>query len=336
MTQIGQFSGLALLLLAAMLLSLSLGNYPMAIADILHFFSALIGLGAMDAGQYDLLYNILVDVRLPRVLAAVSVGMALSGSGAAFQAVFRNPLVSPGMLGVLAGASFGATLGMLIHGSWLIIQTSAMLFGLLAVVLGVVIGMIFGRGSIITLLLGGIISSALFSALLSMVKFVADPQDELPSIIYWLMGSLGLTSLTDVLWLLPPMLAAVVVLCGFGRALDAMSMGDDEAKALGVPVLWVRYGVIIAATMASALSVSIAGIVGWVGLLTPHVARMLVGPGNTKLMPVSIMLGAIFLLLADCLARVISQVEIPIGIVTECLGLPLFLLVLHRARKGWN
>ncbi|MCL1075288.1 FecCD family ABC transporter permease [Shewanella dokdonensis] len=336
MTLFGQFSGLVLLLLAAMLLSLSLGNYPMTVTDILHFLGALTGISAMDAAQYDLLYNILIDVRLPRVLAAVLVGMALSGSGAAFQAVFRNPLVSPGMLGVLAGASFGATLGMLWHGSWLVIQSSAFLFGLLAVALGVAIGMIFGRGSIITLLLGGIISSALFSALLSMVKFVADPQDELPSIIYWLMGSLGLSSLSDVLWLVPVMLLAVLVLCGFGRALDAMSMGDDEAKALGVPVLWVRYGVIIAATMASALSVSIAGIVGWVGLLTPHVARMLVGPANARLMPVSIVLGAIFLLLADCLSRVISQVEVPIGIVTECLGLPLFLLVLHRARKGWN
>ncbi|AYV14493.1 FecCD family ABC transporter permease [Shewanella algae] len=332
----GQLLALLMLLSAMALFALSLGNYPLTILDICHFIGSHLGLSELTPERHNILTNILLDVRLPRVLAAILVGMALSGSGAAFQAVFRNPLVSPGMLGVLAGASFGATMGMLLHGSWLSIQLLAFAFGLVAVGLGVAIGFIFGGSSMITLLLGGIISSALFSALLSLVKFVADPQDELPSIIYWLMGSLGMSTLTEVLWLLPPILLAVLVLWTFGRALDAMSMGDEEARALGVPVNLVRYGVIVAATMASALSVSIAGMVGWVGLIAPHIARMLVGPGNNRLMPVSIMLGAIFLLLADCLARGFSVVEIPIGIVTECLGLPLFLLVLHRARKGWN
>lgn len=332
----GQLTALLLLLIAMVLFALSLGNYPITMLEICRFVGSHLGLATLPDDRLNILSNILLDVRLPRVIGAILVGMALSGSGAAFQAVFRNPLVSPGMLGVLAGAAFGATLGMLFHGSWMTIQLMAFAFGLVAVAIGVAIGLIFGGGSMITLLLGGIISSALFSALLSLVKFAADPQDELPSIVYWLMGSLGMSGLSDVLWLLPPMLVAVIVLWGFGRALDAMSMGDEEARALGVPVNVVRYGVIIAATMASALSVSIAGMVGWVGLIAPHIARMLVGPENSRLMPVSIMLGAIFLLLADCLARGFSVVEIPIGIVTECLGLPLFLLVLHRARRGWN
>ncbi|WOT05893.1 FecCD family ABC transporter permease [Shewanella youngdeokensis] len=327
---------LAVALFAASVFALSIGNFPISMSDIGQFAATSVGWSTMDTDRYNMLSNVLIDVRLPRILAAILVGMALSGSGAAFQAVFRNPLVSPGMLGVLAGASFGAALGMLIHGDWITIQLLAFMFGLLAVGIGVAVSQIFGSGSMITLLLGGILSGAMFSALLSLVKYMADPQDQLPSIVYWLMGNLGLSGLSEVLWLSIPLLIAIAVLCFCGRAMDAMSMGDDEAKALGISVVPMRYTVILAATLASALSVSIAGMVGWVGLLVPHLARMLVGPCNARLIPASLMLGACFLLLADCLARSIAEVEVPVGIITEVLGLPMFLFVLHRARKGWN
>jgi iron complex transport system permease protein len=168
-----------------------------------------------------------------------------------------------------------------------------------------------------------------------MVKYVADPYNQLPAIVYWLMGSLASADLKDMLRLAPPMAFGILMLSSLGRALDALSMGDDEARALGVPVTAVRYGVIAAATLVSALTVSLAGMIGWVGLLVPHVARLLVGPGNARLLPASACLGAVFLLVADGIARNAGTTEIPIGIVTELLGIPAFLLVLHRARRGW-
>ncbi|WP_115717563.1 FecCD family ABC transporter permease [Gallaecimonas mangrovi] len=331
-----ELSLLVALLLAAVLFALSIGNYPVSVSAILHFLADACGVASMPHNQYQLLDNLIVNIRLPRVLTAVLVGMALASSGSAYQAVFRNPLVSPGLLGVLAGASFGAALGLLLHGHAALVQGLAFLGGLAAVVLGIMIANLFGSASMITLVLGGIISSALFAALLSLVKYLADPEDQLPSIVYWLMGNLGMTRLGQLAWLAIPALAAIACLWLLARALDAMSMGDDEARALGVPVTAVRYTVIFAATLASALAVSMAGMIGWVGLLAPHIARLLIGPANSRLLPASTLLGATFLVLADCLSRTLAQVEIPIGIITELLGLPMFLLVVHRARRGWQ
>lgn len=329
------FLSLLVLLAAVVLMSLSMGSYPVAIGEIVRFIGSFAGFGGLPKARYDMLSNILIDIRLPRVLTGVLVGMALSSSGAAFQAVFRNPLVSPGLLGVLAGASLGAAIGIILDGSWLTVQILAFATGLLAVALGVVIANIFGTASLVTLVLGGMISGTLFGALLSMVKYVADPTNQLPSIVYWLMGNLGLTRMPQLLLIAPPILGSVVVLSLLGRALDAMAMGDDEARTLGVPVTLVRYGVIAMATLVSAFSVSIAGMIGWVGLLIPHVVRLMMGPANIRLLPASALVGASFLVAADCLSRNVAEVEIPIGIVTECLGIPIFLVVLSRTRKGW-
>lgn len=331
----GIFALLVLLLVALVLLALSIGNYPVGISDIVRDIAARCGLAHTSASQAQMLQTVVYEIRLPRVLTAILVGVSLACSGTAYQAAFRNPLVSPGILGVLAGASFGATLALLMGGSWIMLQVMAFAFGILAVVLGVGIGSMFGSVTMVLLVLGGIISGAMFSALLSIVKYVADPEDQLPTIIYWLMGNLGLAQISEVALLAIPVLLCVAVLWAMARALDILSMGDDEARALGVPVVWVRYGVIAAATFASAISVSLAGMIGWIGLLAPHIARLLIGPGNHRLIPASALIGACFLIAADCVARTISQVEIPIGIVTECLGLPVFLLVIHRAKKGW-
>jgi iron complex transport system permease protein len=326
---------LALATLAAMLLALTVGRYPLGAADIGEFLSAAAGFSATPAERYDLLRNLIVEIRLPRILAAALIGASLACSGAAFQAVFRNPLVSPGILGVLGGASFGAALGMLISGNWAVVQMTAFAMGLTAVVLGVAVANLFGRASMVMLVLGGMISGALFTSLLSIAKYTADPYDQLPAIVYWLMGSLGAVSLQQTMWLAPPVIAGVGLLAALGRALDALSMGDDEARSLGVPVHAVRYGVIAAATLVSALSVSMAGMIGWVGLIAPHFARLVVGPANSRLLPVSALLGALFLLGADCLARTLTRAEIPIGIITELLGVPAFIIVLGRARRGW-
>jgi iron complex transport system permease protein len=325
---------LLLTLLGTMLASLSLGRYPLPPGDVLHFLLHQLGLGELEAQRQALLHNLIVDIRLPRVLAAVLVGAALSISGAAYQAVFRNPLVSPGLLGVQSGAAAGAALGMVFSDSWWIMQVGAFSTGFLAVAIGVGIAGLFG-GSLVMLVLGGIISGALFTALLSLVKYVADPYNQLPAIVYWLMGSLATAELPDLARVAIPMGLGILLLASLGRALDALSMGEDEAATLGLPIRRVRYGVIALATLISALTVSLAGVIGWVGLLVPHIARLITGPGNRLLLPASALLGAIFLLLADGLARNLAETEIPIGIVTELLGIPAFLLVLHRARKGW-
>lgn len=325
---------LLLTLLGTMLASLSLGRYPLPPGEVLDFLLHQLGLGELEAQRQALLHNLIVDIRLPRVLTAVLVGAALSISGAAYQAVFRNPLVSPGLLGVLPGAAAGAALGLVFSDSWWIMQVAAFGTGFLAVAIGVGIAGLFG-GSLVMLVLGGIISGALFTALLSLVKYVADPYNQLPAIVYWLMGSLATADLPDLARVAIPMGLGILLLASLGRALDALSMGDDEAATLGLPIRSVRYGVIALATLISALTVSLAGVIGWVGLLVPHIARLITGPGNRLLLPASALLGAIFLLLADGLARNLAETEIPIGIVTELLGIPAFLLVLHRARKGW-
>lgn len=325
-----------LLALAMTSLALSVGRYPLAPLETLRFLAALAGLADMEPARYELLYNLIVEIRLPRVLAAILVGASLSVSGASYQALFRNPLVSPGLLGVLAGASAGAALGLILGGNWLLVQASAFLTGLVAVGIGVGIAHLFGGGSLVMLILGGILSGALFTSLLSVVKYLADPYNQLPAIVYWLMGSLGQVNLADMSWTAVPMVAGIVLLCFFGRALDALAMGDDEAQALGVPVRTVRLVTIATATLISALTVSIAGMIGWIGLIVPHIARLLVGPGNAKLLPAAASLGAAFLLCADTLARNLFTTELPIGIVTELLGIPVFLLVLSRVRRGWT
>lgn len=322
--------------LGAALLALSIGRYPLPASETLRFLAAAAGLIQMEPERYALLYNLIVEIRLPRVLGAILVGASLSVSGAAYQALFRNPLVSPGLLGVLAGASAGAALGILLDGSWLFVQTSAFLAGLAAVGLGVGIAHLFGGGSLVMLILGGILSGALFMSVLSMVKYVADPYNQLPAIVYWLMGSLGQVNLVDMAWAAVPMSLGIVALSFMGRSLDALSMGDDEARALGVPVKAVRLVTIAVATLISALTVSIAGMIGWVGLVVPHIARLLVGPGNARLLPAAASLGAAFLLLADGIARNAFASELPIGIVTELVGIPVFLAVLSRVRRGWN
>ncbi|BDV42192.1 iron ABC transporter permease [Geotalea uraniireducens] len=324
-------------LLIVIFASLCLGKYPLPPGEIGAFLRAeWFGGAALPPDRTELLRNLLLEIRLPRILAAALIGAALAVSGAAYQAMFVNPLVSPALLGVLAGASCGAALGMVLFKSWYAVQCATFLGGIAAVALAVGLARIYRIGGTIMLVLGGVISGALFSALLSLVKYLADPYNQLPAIVYWLMGNLSLADRAMVFRTGVPMLAGVAVLILSARYLNILSMGDEEAAALGVNVARVRLTVITAATLVSALTVVVAGAVGWVGLIIPHIARMVAGPDNETLLPVAALLGAGYLVAVDDVARLAFAFELPIGIVTALVGIPFFMLVLGNARKGWR
>lgn len=323
---------MTMLLLALMIFSLTLGRFAISYPVVWESFQTLFK--PTPSPSLQMVGSILWEGRLPRILTAVVIGGALGVTGAVFQGVFRNPLVSSGALGVLNGSAFGAALGLLWQGGNLSILALAGIFGGLAVLVAIFIARKIGSNSILFFILGGIISNALFAGLLSLVKYVADPEEELPSIVYWLLGSLSNLSLPSLYWMLPTLLAVSFVFMFFGRALDVMSSGDEEALSLGVPVVKLRYLMIFLATLASAMTVCIAGVVGWVGLLVPHLARLLFGASHRILLPMSGILGAIFLLLSDDLARTLSQSEIPLGVVTELLGASLFFLILGKLWRG--
>ncbi len=319
------------------LVSLSVGRYPVGAGDLVRFVSLQVsGQPVMNEHRCQLLKNILLDIRLPRISAAILIGAGLSVSGAVFQSMFMNPLVSPGLLGVLAGASFGAALGMVVANNWLVVQLSALSFGLIAVLAALAMSAVNRGNQLLMLILGGIISGALFTSLLSVVKYLADPFEQLPAITYWLMGGLSAIDKATVLAVFGPISAGILILLLLSGYLNVMSMGDEEARSLGVNVRFLRLLFIFLATVISALTVVMGGIIGWVGLLIPHIARMLVGPDNRILLASTALIGAAYLLIVDNIARLMFSVEIPIGILTSLVGIPFFALVLRNARKGWN
>jgi len=333
--------GLGLLLATAVLVSLGLGRFPVRPGETLAFLAQeLTGRGNLDPARLQLLENVLLHIRLPRVLVAVLIGAALSSSGAAYQGLFVNPLVSPGLLGVLHGASFGAALGLLLLPSWPLVQLATLVGGFLAVALALAMGMGRRGPSRILLVLGGILSGSLFAALVSVVKYVADPGDQLPAIVYWLMGNLAMADARSVARAAPVVLLALIGLLLSARPLDALSMGDEEARALGVNARLVRLVVIACATAVSTLTVVLAGVVdspvGGVGLVVPHLARAWVGPRNAVLLPVTALLGGLYLLVVDGVARMAFRFEIPVGIVTALVGVPFFAVLLRRSRHGWS
>lgn len=324
-------------LIASFLISLSMGRYEIRLSTLIEFLAWKgFGIGTIPENA-TLLANIIFDIRLPRILATMVVGASLAVSGGAFQAMFVNPLVSPGILGVLAGSSFGAALGIMLSDSWLGVQISSFVFGFMAVVVALSVARIYGKNAPTTILLvlGGVISSALFSALLSIVKYMADPYNKLPAIVYWLMGSFSAVDMKLFLSVFFPLFISIVLLSLMGKYLNILSLGDDDAKALGVRVALVRNSAILLATFLSALTVVVAGMIGWVGLIIPHIARFMVGADNRVLLPMCVLLGALFLLWVDTLCRTVMSVEIPVGIVTALVGIPIFILALRNAKKGF-
>ena len=280
--------------------------------------------------------TVVFRIRLPRVIAAMLVGAGLSLAGASFQGLFRNPLVSPDILGVAAGAGFGAALGILVSGNPWVIQVSAFAFGIVAVAVTYGIGRVYHNSSTLILVLAGIIVGSLFSALLSLAKYVADPYDTLPAIVFWLMGSLSSVSNTDIIAVAPPILLGSLCLYLIRWRINLLSLGEEEAQALGLDTKRMTVVLIVASTVITASAVCISGIIGWVGLVVPHIGRMLVGPDFRNLVPVSAILGASFLLVVDDIARTLTATEIPLGILTALVGAPFFAYLLTQKKVGWT
>ncbi|WP_428561618.1 MAG: FecCD family ABC transporter permease [Solidesulfovibrio sp. DCME] len=328
---------LAALLLVAAVWSLTVGNYPISLADQWHCLLAAWDPSAPPATDRARLVGVVLgDIRAPRLAAAVLIGAALSASGAAYQSMFVNPLVSPGLLGVLAGASFGTALGMLAGLPWTLVQGCAFAGGIAAVGLALGLARVSRGDRLLLLVLGGVISTALFTALLAAVKYVADPTNQLPAITYWLMGGLSRADRGTVLQAAPLFVLGLAGLFLSSRQLDLLSLGDEQARSLGLSVGAVRLWLIVLSTVLSAATVSIAGLVGWVGLIIPHAGRLLVGPSNRRLLPTAALLGGLYLLLVDDISRLAFAVEIPLGILTALAGIPFFPLVLRHSRRTWG
>jgi iron complex transport system permease protein len=328
-------AGLALLLAAA-LGAACIGQYAVAPGAVVQVLLHSLHLAPPSADPYAA--TVILDARLPRVIAAILVGAGLSLAGGSYQAVFRNPLVSPGLLGVLAGAGFGAAIAILLGWPPMPRMIATFAGGLSAVAAGIAIATMFGDdedGNILLLVFGGLVSTALFTALLSLVKFVADPANALPDIVFWLLGSLASVSGGQLGEVGPLLAVGIAALLYCGRFLDVLTLSDDEARSLGVPARALRIAIIALATITCALTVALAGTIGWVGLVVPHVARLIVGPANRRLLPVAACLGGVFMLVSDTLARSLTASEIPIGIVTDLIGVVAFLIVLPRVHRGW-
>ena len=325
---------MALLLTLCVAGSLLLGKYGFSAEDYARYVTAL--LRGESLKDFEVMHTLLLEIRLPRILACVLIGASLAISGAAYQAMFVNPLVSPSILGVLSGAGFGAAVGMFFKLNEYLIQLSTFGFGFFAVAVALSVSALYSRsGSVIVLVLGGVISGSLFTSLLSVLKYAADPNDALPAITYFLMGSLGFASKSFIEISILPMCAGVLLLALSGKYLNALSLGEEEAKSLGVNVARVKIFIILVATFVSALSVTIAGIIGWIGLIVPHIARFIFGADNRAVLASSAMIGAIFLLFCDSFSRLIFTFEIPIGIVTSLFGIPMFIVVLRRAKRSF-
>ncbi|MBZ7925505.1 iron ABC transporter permease [Ensifer adhaerens] len=319
-----------LLLLA--LVSMSVGKYagPSEIAGALR--AALLG-----QPSDPVLSTVLWNVRLPRVAGAILIGAALAAAGATYQGLFRNPLVSPDILGVSGGASLGAVIGIFLSLPVLAIQAISFAGGLLAVAAVYAVGMaIRGRDPALTLVLAGIAIGALVGAGISLIKILADPYDQLPAITYWLLGSLTAITRLDVVSILPSLLIGLVPLVLFRWRMNLMTLGDEEAQTLGVDTRLTRGVLIAAATLITAAAVSVSGVIGWIGLVIPHIARMLVGPDFRRLLPASMIAGAAYLLVVDMLARSIALIEVPLGILTAAVGAPFFLWLLASGRRAWQ
>ena len=315
--------------LAMATMGLGIGAYPLSQEVIWR------GLGRLLAGQepIDVQERVLMTIRAPRVLAGLLIGAALAASGAAYQTLFRNPLVSPDVLGVSAGAGLGAVLGIFLGAPILLIQLFAFAGGLATVALVALIGAsISGRDPVLVLVLGGVVVGALAGAAISLLKILADPYDQLPAITFWLLGSLASIRLQDALTILPMVALGLLPLILLRWRIDILSTGDEEARALGLSAGRLRALVIACATLMTASVVALAGVIGWVGLVIPHIARMLVGPAFSRLLPMSLALGGGYLVLVDTLARSLARIEIPLGILTAIVGAPFFIWLLWRGR----
>lgn len=323
----------AVILVALFFASFMIGQYPIEPAGVLDIVGSRIF--GYECSQPSMAQTIVWKVRLPRICAAILIGAALAVAGAVYQGLFRNPMVSPDILGASSGAGFGAALGLLLSMPYVLVQTDAFVFGIAAVGLAYLICQKVSRGkdAVLMLILAGMVVSTLFSSFITLVKFVADPESKLPEITYWLMGSLATVNQGDLLFLIVPLLVGAVPAFVLRWRLNVMVFGDEEAQSLGINVKRVRSTLIFCATLLTASSVAVAGMIGWIGLIIPHMCRFIVGPNYKDLVPMSLLTGGIFLLVVDCLARTMFTTEIPLGILTSIIGAPFFVYLLFKRKK---
>jgi iron complex transport system permease protein len=322
-------------LIAGLLFAFTVGRYPVGLGDLIGVLVSKLTGGSSPAPAA--VENVILQVRGPRVLAAALIGAALAVAGTAFQGLFRNPLVSPDILGASSGAALGAVLGILFSLGVFAIQALAFVGGLIAVAAVYAIGSaVRSRDPILVLVLTGVVIGSLLGAGVGLVKYLADPYNQLPAMTFWLLGSLAATGVADLVPLFGPVAVGTVVLVALRWRMNVMSLPDEEARALGLPTGFLRVAIVAAATLVTSASVATAGIIGWVGLVVPHIARTLVGPDFARLIPAAALLGGGFLLVIDTLARTAAAIEIPLGILTALVGTPFFIWLLASVSKTWS
>ena len=323
---------LAALLLVGAVLTVCVGKYDVKPSEVLEIIWCRTW--GLDIPYPEMTVNVVLQLRIPRILASVLVGASLALAGASYQGIFCNPLISPDFLGVSSGACVGAALAILMSLPSGFIQLFAFAGGIFAVALALTLPRLFRNSSNIMLVLAGIIVGSAMSSVMGFIKYVADPETQLAAITYWTMGSFNYISLGDLLPTLPFMVIPAVILQLLSWRIDVLSLGEREAQSLGVNVRLVRGTVILCSTLLTASSVCIAGTISWVGLVIPHLGRMLVGPRNARLLPVTALLGGLFMLVVDTLTRTIGAAEMPISILTGIVGAPFYAWLLWRQRRS--
>jgi iron complex transport system permease protein len=316
------------------LLALTLGRYQISAIDtgrvLLSPIFPNLGTNIPDVAR-----QLVLRVRLPRILAALLIGASLGITGTAFQAIFKNPLVDSNILGVTSGAGFGAALALLLLLNNWQVQIFAFLFGLLAVLISFLGSRLYKTAPLLVLTLMGILVGSLFSSLTSLLKYVADPLDTLPAITFWLLGSLAGVTWARIGLLAVITLIGVIFFVLMRWQLNILSLGDKESQGLGINVERMKLFFIIISTLMTAAAVSTSGVIGWVGLVVPHMGRLIVGPNHRYLVPVSISLGGSLMIVLDTISRTLLPGEIPLGVLTGIIGVPLLIFLLRRVRTGW-
>lgn len=322
---------------ALAVVALTTGPYGATYEELWHALLRAAGLRPQGSETSPAVDTVLFSVRIPRVTAALLTGAALAAAGAVYQGLFRNPLVSPDILGVSAGAGLGAALGIFLSLPVVLIQGLAFAAGLGTVALVYMVAtMVRGHEPTLVLVLSGVVMGALAGACLSLLKILADPYDQLPAITFWLLGSLAAIRPEDIWGALPAVFLGLAPVLLLRWRMNVMSLGDEEAAALGVNPRRLRLLLVMAATLMTAAVVSIAGIIGWVGLVIPHIARLAVGPDFNRLLPTAMVMGAGYMLLIDIIARNLTTTETPLGVLTAFVGAPVFIWLLARGRKSWS
>ena len=322
---------LSVLLCLIVFIALGVGRYQVDYPKVIAILSS--NLFDIEGSWRAVDERVVELVRLPRILVAGLVGAALSVSGVVMQGMFRNPLVGPDIIGVSSGAAFGGVLAIMLTLPGFMVTVLASVFGLTAIFIALLIAQTGQKTSVLSLVLGGVITGGFFSALVSLAKYVADPDDVLPEVVYWLLGSFNNSNYTGVLHVALPLLGAGFLIYRMRHTINILSLGEEEAISLGVNVVKSRFVLMVLTAVLIAASVSVSGVIGWVGLIIPHFARMICGPNHARLIPVALLVGAIYMILADTVARTVSYGEIPVGVLTALMGAPIFGYLLRRVQS---